>query len=184
MLHQRVNGYDMAYIEVGLGQPLVCLHGSLGDFRSWFPVLGPLSRRRRVIVPSLRRYFPEHWDGVGGGFTIAQHVADVIAFLEALGGPLDLLGHSRGGHIAFRVAQQRPDLLRRLVLAEPGGDLDASLLSVDGGSLPSLRSRIAVAVEKDRGRRDRRRARSVRRCHQRAQPMAAIGHRGAPALAR
>ena len=28
------------------------------------------------------------------------------------------MGHSRGGHIAFRVAQQRPDLLRRLVLAE------------------------------------------------------------------
>ena len=37
------------------------------------------------------------------------------------------MGHSRGGHIAFRVAQQRPDLLRKLVLAEPGGDLDASL---------------------------------------------------------
>jgi pimeloyl-ACP methyl ester carboxylesterase len=37
------------------------------------------------------------------------------------------MGHSRGGHIAFRVAQRRPDLLRKLVLAEPGGDVDASL---------------------------------------------------------
>jgi esterase len=36
------------------------------------------------------------------------------------------MGHSRGGHVAFRVAQQRPELLRRLVLAEPGGELDAS----------------------------------------------------------
>ena len=41
------------------------------------------------------------------------------------------MGHSRGGHIAFRVAQQRPELLRRLVLAEPVGDLDASLLPPD-----------------------------------------------------
>ena len=37
------------------------------------------------------------------------------------------MGHSRGGHISFRVAQQRPELLRKLVLAEPGGDLDATL---------------------------------------------------------
>jgi pimeloyl-ACP methyl ester carboxylesterase len=51
----------------------------------------------------------------------------VIAFLVALGEPVHLLGHSRGGHIAFRVAQHRPDLLRSLVLAEPGGTLDASL---------------------------------------------------------
>jgi pimeloyl-ACP methyl ester carboxylesterase len=151
MLRQRVNGYDMAYIDIGGGEPLVCIHGSLGDFRTWSPVLGPLSRRHRVIVPSLRRFFPEQWDGTGGGFTIAQHVADVIAFLEALGGPaggkMNLLGHSRGGHIAFRVAQQRPDLLLRVVLAEPGGDLDESLAPEAARSLPAFRSHVAAAVE-------------------------------------
>jgi esterase len=131
MLRRRVNGYDMASIELGEGSPLICLHGTLGDFRLWSPVLGPLSRRRRVLALSLRHYFPEHWDGVGSDFTIAQHVDDVISFIEALvGKPADVMGHSRGGHIAFRVAQQRPDLVRKLVLAEPGGHLDASL-SVD-----------------------------------------------------
>ena len=115
MLHQRVNGYDMAYIEVGEGSPLVCVHGSLCDFRIWCCVLGPLSRRHRVIAPSLRHFFPAHWDGAGSDYTMAQHVADTIGFIEALGtAPVDLLGHSRGGHIAFRVAQQRPDLLRRV----------------------------------------------------------------------
>ena len=54
--------------------------------------------------------------------------------------PVDLMGHSRGGHIAFRVAQQRPDLLRRLVLAEPGGDLDASL---DPAAVPVPHARAA-----------------------------------------
>ena len=132
MKHLCINGYDMAYIELGQGPHLVCVHGSLCDFRVWSPVLGPLSRRHRVISLSLRRFFPEHWDGVGDGFTVAQHVADVIAFIEALGAnTVDLLGHSRGGHIAFRVAQQRPDLLRKLILAEPGGDLDASLAASD-----------------------------------------------------
>lgn len=136
MKHMRVDDYDMAYIELGSGSPLVCIHGSLGDFRSWNAVLGPLSRRHRLIVPSLRHFFPEPWDGKGGRYSIPQHVADVIAFIEGLGpGPVDLMGHSRGGHIAFRVAQQRPDLLRKLILAEPGGELDASLMPA--GEAPS-----------------------------------------------
>jgi pimeloyl-ACP methyl ester carboxylesterase len=146
MLHWRVNGYDMAYLELGEGHPLVLIHGSLGDFRTWSPLLGPLSRSCRVIAPSLRHFFPEHWDGRGGGYTIAQHVEDIIAFLAGMGGKIDLLGHSRGGHLAFRVAERRPDLLRRLILAEPGGDLDPSLAPT--GSLPPLKSRLTAAVEK------------------------------------
>lgn len=127
MLYRHVNGYEMAYVEVGSGPPLVCVHGTLGDSRVWSPVMGPLSRRHRVISISLRHFFPEHWNGVGSDYTISQHVADVIGFIEAMGERVDLMGHSRGGHISFRVAQQRPDLLRRLVLAEPGGDMDLSL---------------------------------------------------------
>ena len=146
----RVNNYDMNYLEVGSGPTLVCVHGSLCDFRIWSAVLGPLSREHRVIAISMRHYFPEHWDGVGPGFTMAQHVADAIAFIEALGaGPVHLMGHSRGGHIAFRVAQLRPDLVRRLVLAEPGGDLDASLAPASAGSLlPPMRANAVAAAEK------------------------------------
>src|SRR5260370_13179041 len=56
----HVNGYDMAYLEVGNGPPLVCVHGTLGDFRTWSAVLGPLSRQRRVIPVSLPRRFSAH----------------------------------------------------------------------------------------------------------------------------
>jgi pimeloyl-ACP methyl ester carboxylesterase len=152
MQHHRVNGYDLAYIEVGRGVPLVCVHGTLGDFRVWSPVMGPLSQHHRVISLSLRHFFPEHWDGIGSDYTIAQHVADLIAFIEAQsGGPIDLMGHSRGGHIAFRVAQQRPDLLRRLVLAEPGGDIDASLAPADASPPPaSFGTRYNAAADRIR----------------------------------
>lgn len=65
-------------------------------------------------------------------------------------GPVHLPGHSRGGHLAFRVAQRRPDLLRKLILAEPGGDLDASLAFTDTPvpSRPPLRAHVAAAAEK------------------------------------
>lgn len=146
----RVNDYDMAYIEVGSGRPLVCVHGSLNDFRCWSAMLGPLSRGHRVIALSLRHFFPEQWDGRGGKFTIAQHVADVVGFIERLQAvPVYLIGHSRGGHIAFRVAQQRPELVKKLILAEPGGELDASF--GEGANEDTSRLvRVQVAAEKIR----------------------------------
>lgn len=148
----HVNGYDMAYLEVGEGPPLVCVHGTLGDFRTWYAVLGPLSKRHRVIAVSLRHFFPEHWDGSGDDYRMAQHVADVISFIEQIDPkPVDLMGHSRGGHIAFRVAQQRPDLLRKVILAEPGGDLDATLdPAVVPGAPSALGARVLLSVNKVR----------------------------------
>jgi pimeloyl-ACP methyl ester carboxylesterase len=147
-----VNGYEMAYLDVGRGTPLVCVHGSLCDFRIWSCVVGPLSREHRVIAVSLRHFFPEQWNGTGDTYSIAQHVDDVIAFIEKLKselglGPVDLMGHSRGGHISFRVAQRRPDLLRRLVLAEPGGELDATLDPAFKPGPSPLAARIAASAE-------------------------------------
>jgi len=145
----NVNGYDMAYLEMGRGPPLVCVHGTLGDFRTWSAVLGPLSKRHRLIAVSLRHFFPEHWDGVGNDYLMSQHVSDTIAFISRIDpGPIDLMGHSRGGHIAFRVAQQRPDLLRKLVLLEPGGDLDASLSPAAANPPTSLAGRTAITALK------------------------------------
>jgi pimeloyl-ACP methyl ester carboxylesterase len=101
-----------------------------------------------VIALSLRHFFPEQWDGREGKFTVAQHIADVIAFIEALqAGPVNLFGHSRGGHIAFRVAQRHPDLLHKLILAEPGGELDASLARPEYLSSLSPVGRVAGASE-------------------------------------
>ena len=148
----HVNGFDMPYLDVGDANgspPLVCVHGSLNDFRIWGCVLGPLSRKHRLICVSLRHFFPEHWDGVGNTYSIAQHVLDMIAFIEKLdAGPVDLMGHSRGGHIAFRVAQRRGDLLRRLILAEPGGELDATLDPEYKGGPSLLLARFTTAADK------------------------------------
>src|SRR5882757_4137329 len=145
----RVNGYDMAYLDVGSGPPLACVHGSLCDFRIWGSVIGPLTAEHRVIAVSLRHFFPDHWDGTGDTYSIAQHVDDVIAFIAQIERrPVDLMGHSRGGHIAFRVAQQRPDLPRRLILAEPGGELDATLDPAFKPGPSPLAARFAASAEK------------------------------------
>jgi esterase len=123
-----VNGYDMAFVERGTGAPLLLVHGTLCDYRHWTGQMEPFGAHYRTIAVSLRHCWPEKWDGEGDDFTVQQHTRDVANFIAALqAGPVHLLGHSRGGHIAFRVAQNDPDLLRSLVLVEPGGVLAADL---------------------------------------------------------
>jgi pimeloyl-ACP methyl ester carboxylesterase len=120
-----LGGYAQRYLESGAGELLLLVHGSLCDCRYWRPQMQPLALRRRVVAVSLRRYWPEAWDGGGEGFSLQQHADDLAALIEALGaGPAHLVGHSRGGSVAWRLAQQRPELLRSLTLAEPGLCLD------------------------------------------------------------
>jgi esterase len=131
MPSMTVNGFDLSYAEAGPpgGPALLLVHGTLGDQRSFAAQMEPLAAGgHQVMALSMRHCWPGRWPDSGGDFTIDTHVADVAAFARALDrGPVRLLGHSRGGHIAFRVAERHPDLLRALVLAEPGGELDESL---------------------------------------------------------
>jgi pimeloyl-ACP methyl ester carboxylesterase len=124
----QVNGTNMAYVEQGEGVPVLLIHGAMCDHRYWAPQMEAFARRHCAIAVSLRHFWPERWDGVDDDFTIRQHTEDMAAFIAALGaGSVHLVGHSRGGHVAFRVAQHFPERVRALILAEPGGELDASL---------------------------------------------------------
>jgi pimeloyl-ACP methyl ester carboxylesterase len=155
-----IEGREHHYAEAGPadGPVLVLLHGTLGDQRSFAAMMGPLAAGgRRVLALSLRHCWPGAWEE-GGDFRIATHVTDVAAFLAALGrGPVDLLGHSRGGHIAFRVAQHHPHLVRRLILAEPGGERDPSLGGAPGANAQAMAfaegARLIAAGEEEAGLR-------------------------------
>lgn len=116
----QVNQYDMTYVERGNGPPLILVHGSLSDYRNWLPLLNEFSETNRTIAVSLRHYFPEQWDGKGSDLSLQQHADDITAFIRALNlGPVSLLGHSRGGAVALLVASNHPELIHRLVLADP-----------------------------------------------------------------
>ena len=128
-----VDGYPIAYAEAGSGTPLVMVHGTLGDQRSFAGQMEAFGAKYHAVSISLRHCWPDKWRE-DGDFTIARHTADVAGFIRALGkGRVHLIGHSRGGHIAFRVAQHHPELLASVVLLEPGGELDESL----GGAPPA-----------------------------------------------
>lgn len=128
--------YELKGVEQGSGPSLLLVHGSLCDYRFWSTQIQPLADRYRLLAPSLRHCFPEHWCGEGGGFSTEQHVEDLIELIERQGEPMHVLGHSRGGNISLRLAAQRPDLLRSLALADPGGDFTPELFEAAGLPTP------------------------------------------------
>ena len=136
VLKLRLNGHESACLVEGEGVPLVMVHGSLCDYRYWQWQLRGLGEHYRLLMPSLRHYYPEIWSGEGDDFTTHQHVDDLLALLDWVGEPVHLLGHSRGGNICLRLALAAPERLRSLMLADPGGDLAADVFRAAGLDAP------------------------------------------------
>lgn len=102
------------YEERGAGEPLVLLHGGMGDARGFAANIDALSARFRVFVPERRGH--GHTADVDGPITYELMAEDTIAFLTvAVGGPAHLVGHSDGANVALLAARLRPDLVRRVV---------------------------------------------------------------------
>jgi pimeloyl-ACP methyl ester carboxylesterase len=68
---------------------------------------------------------------------VRQHAKDLAAFIESQGGPIFLVGWSYGAQVAFEMARTRPELVKRLVLAE--APLYSLLPAAVGDALVSAR---------------------------------------------
>jgi pimeloyl-ACP methyl ester carboxylesterase len=115
-----VNGTRLEVVEQGAGTPMVLVHGSASDYRTWREQLDAFSRRYRVIAYSRRYHWPNEPIPDGADYSMAQHVDDLQALLRALvDTPAHVVGHSYGALLALLLAARDPGLVRTLVLAEP-----------------------------------------------------------------
>jgi len=122
---ERVNGYDLAYVEHGAGVPVVFVHGGGLDYRYFSPQMEPFGQHYRAIAISLRHCYPEPWGGEGE-FSLDQHALDLTKFIRKNASePVHLVGYSRGGTVSLYAARLAPDLIRTLTFVEGGSGMQA-----------------------------------------------------------
>jgi pimeloyl-ACP methyl ester carboxylesterase len=100
--------------ELGEGPPLLLVHGLMTTSYSWRWVVGPLSRRFRVVAPDLpgcgrsdKPLEPVYSARHLGGF-----LAELVEALGVCGCPV--VGNSLGGLLAMRMALDAPGATSRL----------------------------------------------------------------------
>jgi pimeloyl-ACP methyl ester carboxylesterase len=91
------------------GVTAVFVHGNPETAAVWRPLLAELDRDDVVTLSP-----PGFGAPLPAGFTGScdEHLAWLVSELEALGEPVDLVGHDWGAMHSLRVACERPDLLR------------------------------------------------------------------------
>lgn len=110
-------GVRVEYAEQGdpAGTPVVLLHGITDSWRSFETVMAQLPASLRVTSLSQRGHGESDRPP---SYRTREFAADAAAFIEALGlQHAIVVGHSMGSVNAMRLAIDRPDLVKGLVLA-------------------------------------------------------------------
>jgi pimeloyl-ACP methyl ester carboxylesterase len=114
-----INGVKLFWeLRGDAGEPLVLVHGSWIDHHTWDAVVPPLARSFRVLTYDRRGHSQSERPASAG--SIREDAADLAALVEALQlAPAHIVGHSMGGSVVLRLAGERPDLFRSLIVNEP-----------------------------------------------------------------
>ena len=111
------NGLEIAYERVGVGPPLVLVHGASTDGRLWQPQLAVLADEFTVVA----------WDEPGAGrssdlpadFGLADYANCLAVLIKALAlGPAHVAGLSWGGTVAQELYRHHPELVATLILVD------------------------------------------------------------------
>ena len=111
----------LPYLVVGSGEPLVYLCGFTLDHRN--PRQGfERTLTLRTLTPLARAgfqvYFTNRWPDMAAGTTFAEVAGrHAAAMLDHFGKPVDVLGASTGGSLALQLIADRPDVVRKAVVA-------------------------------------------------------------------
>jgi pimeloyl-ACP methyl ester carboxylesterase len=106
-LSLRANGARFHVARCGQGPALLLLHGWPEFWLTWEPVMRRLADRFTLIAPDLRGFGAS--DKPDGPFGAAEHAADLVALLDALGiARAGVVGHDVGGAVMQALARLAP----------------------------------------------------------------------------
>jgi pimeloyl-ACP methyl ester carboxylesterase len=115
--------YSLWETRSGTGTPVALLHGLSGSSRWWSKNIDALAQRHLVAAIDLTGFGKSRrFLGLPEVLPALSEVTSLLArWLETFDEPVHLVGHSMGGQIAIRLAAERPDLIRSLMLVNAAG---------------------------------------------------------------
>ena len=118
---------ELNYKQIGIGEPLVILHGLFGMLDNWQSIAKKLGKHFEVFTVDLRNHGKSpHADE----HNYAVMARDIYDFLEEQNiFSTHLLGHSMGGKVAMQFAAYFPGFVKKLIVADifPKAYTDARL---------------------------------------------------------
>ena len=120
MVSMNIDGNELEYTEQGAGEPLLLIHGSASDYRTWHYQQAAFSKHFHTVTYSRRYHWPNQPIPEGCDYSMLLHVDDLKKVIHSLDvKPAHLVGHSYGAFLCLLLTLQEPHLVRSLVLAEP-----------------------------------------------------------------
>ena len=143
----QVGGVNIHYLDApGAEPPIVMLHGLSANAHCFAGLIGAgLSPTFRVIAPDLRGRGQS--DKPATGYSMAEHAADVLGLLDALGlQRVILAGHSFGGYVAIYIAARFPERVQKLIVIDAAITLNPRVNELLKPSLDRL-TRVSSSVD-------------------------------------
>ncbi len=109
-----------AYLTVGTGETVICLHGAGAGAVTWYPTLGSIAKNFRVIAPDIVGYGES--DKPNATYDRAYFSKWLKGFLGALKiSKAHIVGLSQGGAIALQFSIDNPNMVDKLILVDSAG---------------------------------------------------------------
>src|SRR5216683_3531677 len=117
--YQHVLGYQMAYVEVGEGDPIVFLHGNPTSSYLWRNIIPHVTQYGRCLAPDLVG-MGQSGKSPSRSYRFADHARYLDAWFDALGlrENITLVVHDWGSALGFSWAQRHPERIKGLAYME------------------------------------------------------------------
>src|SRR5215207_9393466 len=144
-----IEGFDYTTVEVertryrpgvgGEGEPVLLLHGFPETHYCWHRVAPALAAHNRVVVCDLKGYGEtrsEPGGPLGEGYSNRERADELVGMMARLGFErFSVVGHDRGGRVAYRMALDHPEAVHRLAVLNVVPTLDQFERMAEGAAL-------------------------------------------------